>query len=68
MSAATRRINKEYSELQADYPPNAYAIPDENNLFHWTGYLIGPPTSDYKGGRFNIDVSSRLAVSQRIRR
>lgn len=35
MSAATRRITKEFAELQNDMPQNAVATPDENNLFHW---------------------------------
>lgn len=35
MSAAARRITKEYAELQADCPPNVVAAPDESNLLHW---------------------------------
>lgn len=35
MSAAARRITKEYAELQADFPPHVVAQPDESNLLHW---------------------------------
>ncbi|BGO97870.1 Ubiquitin-conjugating enzyme E2-16 kDa [Rhodotorula toruloides] len=57
MSAAARRITKEYAELQADFPPHVQAAPDENNLLHWTGTITGPPDSAYKGGKFNIDIT-----------
>ncbi|TNY19858.1 ubiquitin-conjugating enzyme/RWD-like protein [Rhodotorula diobovata] len=57
MSAAARRITKEYAELQADFPPHVTAAPDESNLLHWTGTITGPPDSAYKGGKFNIDIT-----------
>ncbi|POY74412.1 putative Acid-D-amino-acid ligase [Rhodotorula taiwanensis] len=57
MSAATRRITKEYAELQADSPPHVVAGPDESNFLHWTGTITGPPDSAYKGGKFNIDIT-----------
>ncbi|GJN88397.1 hypothetical protein Rhopal_001363-T1 [Rhodotorula paludigena] len=57
MSAATRRITKEYAELQADYPPHVVAAPDENNFLHWTGTITGPPDSAYQGGKFGIDLT-----------
>lgn len=35
MAAATRRLNKEYADLQKDMPPFVAGVaPDENNLFH----------------------------------
>lgn len=37
--AATRRITKEYAELQSDFPPNVTCAPDENNIFHWVRRL-----------------------------
>ncbi|KAK4699171.1 hypothetical protein P7C70_g7092, partial [Phenoliferia sp. Uapishka_3] len=37
MAAATRRLNKEYADLQKDFPPNVSGVaPDESNLFHVT--------------------------------
>lgn len=39
--AATRRINKEYAELQADWPPHVQAHPDESNLLHWVRSVAG---------------------------
>ncbi|KPV76054.1 uncharacterized protein RHOBADRAFT_43493 [Rhodotorula graminis WP1] len=57
MSAAARRITKEYAELQQDFPPHVTAAPDESNLLHWTGTITGPPDSSYKGGKFNIDIT-----------
>ncbi|GAA5835647.1 hypothetical protein JCM9279_004603 [Rhodotorula babjevae] len=57
MSAAARRITKEYAELQQDFPPHVTAAPDESNLLHWTGTITGPPDSSYAGGKFNIDIT-----------
>ncbi|KAM0754057.1 ubiquitin-conjugating enzyme [Meredithblackwellia eburnea MCA 4105] len=58
MSAATRRLTKELADLQKDLPPNVEVeIPDEANIFRWTGYLTGPDTSAYKGGEFKIDIT-----------
>lgn len=62
-SAAGRRINKEWAELQADFPPYVTVTPDENNMFHWTGVLTGPPESAYKGGKFKIDITFPTEVS-----
>ncbi|KAI5480275.1 ubiquitin-conjugating enzyme E2 D/E [Pseudohyphozyma bogoriensis] len=55
--AATRRLTKEYAELQADFPPNVSVAPDESNILHWTGYLTGPSGSAYEGGKFKIDIT-----------
>ncbi|KAL8293217.1 hypothetical protein RQP46_000911 [Phenoliferia psychrophenolica] len=58
MAAATRRLTKEYADLQKDQPPFTQGItPDESNLFHWVAYLQGPPTSAYKNGTFKIDIT-----------
>ncbi|ORY78478.1 ubiquitin-conjugating enzyme/RWD-like protein [Leucosporidium creatinivorum] len=59
-SAASRRITKEYAELQAEWPPHVVAQPDESNLLHWTGVITGPPTSSYKDGKFKIDITFPL--------
>lgn len=46
MSAAARRITKEYAELQADFPPHVVAQPDESNLLHWVSLSAPSPSSD----------------------
>lgn len=38
VSAANRRITKEYAELQQDWPPYVVAQPDESNLLHWVSF------------------------------
>lgn len=55
--AATRRLTKEFAELQNDTPPNVVVTPDESNILHWSGVLTGPSTSAYRGGKFKIDIT-----------
>jgi len=58
--AATRRVTKEYRDLQEDTPHGVNVAPDESNLLHWTGTLAGPDDSPYKGGKFKIDITFPL--------
>ncbi|GAA6063442.1 hypothetical protein JCM10212_005615 [Sporobolomyces blumeae] len=57
MAAATKRLAKEYAELQAESIPFVKADPDETNLRHWTGTISGPTDSAYQGGKFGIDLT-----------
>ncbi|KAK4053690.1 hypothetical protein OIV83_001346 [Microbotryomycetes sp. JL201] len=55
--AASRRLGKEYAELSQDWPEYVVATPDESNILHWTGTITGPPSSAYRGGKFNLDIT-----------
>ncbi|GAA5856866.1 hypothetical protein JCM5353_007303 [Sporobolomyces roseus] len=57
MAAATKRLAKEYTELQNESIPFVFAQPDESNLRHWTGTIQGPTDSAYQGGKFGIDMT-----------
>jgi len=56
MSAASRRISKELKDLQNDSPENCSAGPEDENLFNWTGVIIGPEKTPYEGGVFNLSI------------
>ena len=45
MAAATKRLAKEYTELQNESIPFAVAQPDESNLRHWVRFLSSSSSS-----------------------
>ncbi|RHZ44781.1 hypothetical protein Glove_709g42 [Diversispora epigaea] len=54
---ALRRIQKEYAELSRNPPTGISAGPtDDEDLFSWTGTILGPSNSPYKGGIFRLKI------------
>lgn len=51
-----KRIKNELKELLKQNFVNCTAVPDENDLFHWYGTIIGPSDTPYEGGIFKIDI------------
>ena len=51
-----KRILKDFHEITKSPPDNCSASPDENNLYHWTGFIFGPRDSPYDGGIFRIEI------------
>ena len=41
------RLNKELMEVSKSKDLNIILNPVEDNLFHWRGYIKGPPDSPY---------------------
>nr|CDS31085.2 ubiquitin conjugating enzyme E2 D4 [Hymenolepis microstoma] len=52
-----RRLQKEMQDILANSPANCSAGPvNLDDLYHWTGTIIGPAESPYEGGSFFLDI------------
>lgn len=52
-TAAYKRLNKEYKQIQANPPPYIIARPSESNLLDWHYVITGPPGTPYEGGQYH---------------
>lgn len=49
---ATKRLAKEYQQIQLDPPEFAIAKPSERNILEWHYVITGPPETPYHGGQY----------------
>lgn len=58
LSKSEKRIKKELEQLAGDVHgiPGCSAGPENDNLFHWTGTIIGPGDTPYENGIFKLDI------------
>lgn len=54
--AALKRITKELQELESNPHPSFTVYPTENDVTFWNVYMLGPETTPYEGGIFQIYV------------
>ena len=52
-----KRIQKELQEITTNPPYNCCAGIINDNLYNWTASIIGPESSPYKGGVFNLEIN-----------
>jgi ubiquitin-conjugating enzyme E2 D/E len=56
-SMSAKRIAREWKEMQTESPGNCTAGPiNDENVYKWTGSIIGPEGSPYAGGVFWLDI------------
>jgi ubiquitin-conjugating enzyme E2 D len=53
---AARRLAREATDMQRpDVSPNVTAAPaSPDDIFKWTGHIVGPPESPFEGGLFKF--------------
>jgi peroxin-4 len=53
-----KRLFKEYSTLQKEAPADDVVLfpVSEDDLYHWSAFLKGPPETPFEGGTFELDI------------
>ncbi|CAH1767879.1 9849_t:CDS:2 [Entrophospora sp. SA101] len=62
-SPAVKRLLKEARELQQDTCSDYTAQPLENNLFEWHFVIRGPDSTEFEGGRFELNKKICLSIT-----
>ena len=52
-----KRLKKELFDMQKVDTPNLSAGPINDNLYEWEAVILGPISTPYEGGIFNLNIS-----------
>ena len=52
-----KRLNKELEDMKKNDVSNLSAYPINGNLFEWEAVILGPISTPYEGGVFNLSIS-----------
>lgn len=55
-SITTRRILKDLKEIESENSDYFHILPNEDNIFEWQGFFLGPEDSYYSGSILPISV------------
>lgn len=53
---AERRLKKELEMIAEELPDKCVLNTVGNDLYRWSGYIVGPPDTPYEGGKFKINI------------
>lgn len=56
-SPAAKAIQIQLADLLVDPPPGVNAGPEDDNIFQWAGFVMGPPETPYEGGLFALSIN-----------
>lgn len=54
--SSLRRIIRELAMLKEDPPSNCSAGPEKDDMYNWSGVILGPADSPYAGGVFKLKI------------
>ena len=54
MDFARKRLSKEQIAIARSKERDIVLVPEEDNIFKWTGYIKGPPDSPFEQGWFKL--------------
>ena len=54
---ALRRILRELQDISRDPPLDIAAGPEGQDMFHWSGTIMGPQDTPYENGIFYLDIT-----------
>lgn len=57
MNSILERLQKELQDFEKDPPPMCSVEPTGDDPFRWTGSIIGPDKSPFKGGVFFLKIT-----------
>ena len=60
MSGGASRLMREQRDVASQQIPVVFAEPEESDIYHWRGLILGPPGTPYCLGLFHVR-SSRYA-------
>eukprot|EP00030_Apusomonadida_sp_AF-17_P004202 a508566_12.p2 GENE.a508566_12~~a508566_12.p2 ORF type:complete len:191 (+),score=87.89 a508566_12:43-573(+) len=55
--SVTKRLQQELMSLMMSAEPGITAFPDGDNLLHWVGTVMGPPSSVYEGLEYKLSLT-----------
>ncbi|KAF8541795.1 ubiquitin-conjugating enzyme/RWD-like protein [Trichophaea hybrida] len=54
--SAHKRLLNNLSKIERDPPPDVYAWPIGDDIYHWKGTILGPSDTPYSGGVFFLSL------------
>merc|ERR1719460_1481926 len=56
MTSAAPRLNREVRDICSQQIPVVFGEPEESDILHWRGMILGPPYTPYSLGLFHFDL------------